>query len=654
VYNFFILILYLLLASQALAQNMLTGDESLPVNPVVESLSDYESNISGSTKILEAADTISDPTQRLDYILDLAWKNRNSIPELSLELSLHAIELADSMNDHFNLAKAYSFSGVSYRLLGDYNKAIESFFKGLSISKMHKIPQQEGYAYINIANLYIYLEFFTHALENLGPALEIAREINDKNMLSYIFLNRGRVLMHLDSIDTAITDIEQALVIRKETGNIPGQAVCYKYLGDIHYNRGNFNDAQINYTLALATVNIDQDRHLFANIKLQQARIYCRTNNYVAAEPLASNVIIIAEELNSRLLIHDALKVLSMVDMNTGNYERAARRMLKMNQYADTLFNQQLSEKVLGLEFQLERQRQQAELDLIRKDKEIQTLRMSRQRYISIGLAVFVVLLFVTGAVLLFLVGKLNQKNQQLFAQKEELKLINSAKDRLFLVIGHDLRGPVWNLRALIQLLSEDFDHTANPELYNNVRALSKAVQSVSDLLENLLYWAKNQDGKLSYKPAPTNLKEMVQKSLHPYRAWAEMKNLTIDFQASEDDFMVIADENMLQAVTRNLISNAIKYSFPTGKIEISILRIEDKYRFSVRDFGKGLSPDQIDLILRADKIPASKGTSNEPGSGIGLSLSKDFLSKHNSSIKVESSPELGTMFYFDVMAMDD
>jgi len=109
----------------------------------------------------------------------------------------------------------------------------------------------------------------------------------------------------------------------------------------------------------------------------------------------------------------------------------------------------------------------------------------------------------------------------------------------------------------------------------------------------------------------------------------------------------------MLQAVTRNLISNAIKYSFPNGIIEIKILRIQNKYRFYIKDFGKGITPAEIDLVLKAEKVPASKGTSNEPGSGIGLSLSKEFISKHSSSIHIESSPEQGTIFYFDLLALE-
>ncbi len=590
-----------------------------------------------------------DPSLRLERMLDQSWNIRNAQPEKSLELGLQAIALADSLEDYYNLVKAHSFTGVAYRVLGDYNKAIEIFFKGLELAQKHDIPQQEGYAYINIANLHIYLEFFSQALENLRPALEIAQQINDQSMLSYIYLNKGRVLMHIDSADHALENISKALEIRKATGNIPGQAVCYKYLGDIYFNRDDFDNARRNYDLALSTVDRTADRDLLGNIQLQQSRIFCQIDDYISAEPFAREALSIGREVSSRLLIHDAMKVLAKVNMNKQDYQAAAQDLITMTQYADTLFSQQLSEKMLGMEFQLERQQQQAQLDIITRDKEIQMLTLSRQQYLNTALIAFALMLALIGAVLLILLRKLKQKNQQLLEQKEELRQINAAKDRMFMVIGHDLRSPVWNLRALIELLKEEQVIDENVELKDNFRALSRAVQSVSDLLENLLFWARSQDGKIVFKPAPTDLKYLVIKSIQPYKSWAEAKNVQIDFQADEAACMVNVDENMLQTVVRNFISNAIKYSYENGIIKISVVKEENYSRFSVTDNGKGINPEHLKTIQSNELLSSSKGTGDEPGSGIGLSLCKDFIARHNARLMVASSAKSGTTFYFDL-----
>lgn len=593
---------------------------------------------------------ITDPHEQIEYMLNEAWNLRNSYTEQSLQYGLKSIELADSLNDHFNLVKGYSFTGVSYRLLGNYNKAIEYFFEGLALAKQYKIPQQEGYAYINIANLYIYLAYYQQAFENLAYALKIAQEIDNKDMLSYIFLNKGRVLMHMDSIDEAIDYINRSLELRIETNNTPGQADCYKYLGDIYYNKNDWANARKNYDLALDKVSETDDRHLVGNIYLQKANIHCGERNYDEAYSLAQNAYNIGHELNSKLMIHNSLKVLSRVDLKNQRYETAARRLTQMNEYADSLFNQQLSEKVLSLEFELERQKQQSAMDLLKKDKEIQELKYSRQRIFTFWLIIFLVLMTFAGAILLRLLKKLNEKNQQLSLQKEELKISNSAKDKMFMVIGHDLRGPVWNLRALIELLNDDQkENNVQDENSENIIALGRAIQSVSDLLENLLFWAKSQEGKIIFSPKTTNIKNLTLKSLEPYKPWAEMKNLEIIIQTDADAINVLADENMIQVIIRNLISNAIKYSVSNGIIRINITRKENKSRFTIQDTGVGIDDDSLHQITKTGKIKSSKGTGNEAGSGIGLSLCKDFLARHDSEIIILSEPGKGSTFYFEL-----
>jgi signal transduction histidine kinase len=594
-------------------------------------------------------DNIADISERLEFILSESWRLRNYYPKRSIELGLYAIFLADSINDYYNLVKAHSFTGVSYRLRGDYNKAIEFFFRGLELAKQHKIPQQEGYAYINIANLHIYLEFYTQALENLSPALEIAQDIRDQDMLSYVYLNKGRVLMHLHEHEDAINDITRALEIRKKTGNLPGQAVCYKYLGDIYYNENKPEAATENYDLALKVVDKEVDKDLWGNLQLQKAMIYCRANNHQLAAPFAQRAYETGKELKSRLLIHGALKVLSRVHIKTGNPARAATLLVEMNQYADTLFSQQLAEKMLGMEFTLSQQKQQGELDLIKKDKEIQHIRLSRQRYINILLWVFSLLMVGAGVILLILIKKLQLKNNQLLFQKEELNHSNVSKDRMFMVIGHDLRNPIWNLRALIELLKDDKTILSHPGLADKIGSLSRAVQSVSDLLENLLYWAKSQEGKIIYNPAPTDLRYLVLKSIQPYRTWAENKGVNIDIHAEDVACMVKADENMIQAVIRNLVSNAIKYSYSDSRVEISIKKNGENARFSVKDFGRGVNPEELLKIKNGTVLPSGKGTGDEPGAGIGLSLCKDFITRHKSKLLVDSIPGTGTMFYFDL-----
>lgn len=587
-------------------------------------------------------------SQDIEALLDQAWKQRNSFPDQSLQYGKQAIELADSLQDYFNLVKAYSFTGVAYRLLGDYYNAIDYFFIGLSLAKEHNIPQQEGYAYINIANLYIYLEYFSNALENLDQAFVIAERINNSDMLSYILLNKGRVLMHLKEYPEAILNINQSLELRKEMGNTPGQAVCYKYLGDIHFARNEFEPAVTNYDLALEVINPDEDRHLYGNIFLMKAKMQCMQSQLNTAGPFALKALEIGKEVNSRLLIRDALKVQSKVDMATGDFHSAAYRLQEMNQYADTLYNQQLAEKVFSVEFQWEREKRQAELDILARDKEIQQLRLNRQRAINYLLILATVIFLTVGLILFILVNKLKANNILLVKQKEELRQVNQSKDKMFMVIGHDLRGPVWNIKALIELIRDDIAEGDQSGLNDSFNALQRSVQAVNDLLENLLFWAKSQDGNLVFKPKTLNMQKLIESTIELYRPIANYKNINISLLEPEL-YTATADENMISAVIRNLVSNAIKYSNKDGQVDISVTNDNNFCTFSIKDYGVGMKEEVLNIVFDKEKAITTRGTGNEAGSGIGLGLCKDFVQKHGGKLWANSKPGLGSEFCFTI-----
>jgi signal transduction histidine kinase len=585
----------------------------------------------------------------INALLSKSWSLRNNNPDLSIQYGMQAMELSRKTNDYENLTKSYSFVGVAHRLLGNYVQAIDIFFEGLSLAKKHNIPQQEGYAYINIANLYIYLEYFNAALENLDNALEIAVKIEDKEMLSYIYLNRGRTLMALNMFEDARQSISNSLQLRIETNNISGQAVCYKYIGDIYFNQERYSEALQNYEQALNVVDYDIDRHLVGNIYLKMAEIGCNLKQITQAENYAITAYKIGHEVNSRLVIHDALKVLSKVDIELKRFESAAQRLQLTLIYADTLTNQKVAEKVLNTEFEWERQRRQAEIDLLNKDKEIQRLRLSRQRGLNFALIIFASLILAGSIILLVLLKKIKDKNNILLQQKEELDHINKSKDKMFMVIGHDLRGPIWTLKALIELIREEEEVLfQNNNTSENFNALTRSVQAVSDLLENLLFWAKAEDGKLVFSPATADLNSIVNQSIQSYKPWATLKSITIENKVPEN-YNLYADENMLKTMMRNMLSNAIKFTHREGKVIINVCKENGFHKITVADNGIGFNPEIADSILNKEKFHSTKGTGNEFGSGIGLTLCREFAEKHGGTVWAESEPGKGSKFYFTI-----
>ncbi|HAQ65769.1 MAG TPA: hypothetical protein DCR43_07965 [Bacteroidales bacterium] len=237
--------------------------------------------------------------------------------------------------------------------------------------------------------------------------------------------------------------------------------------------------------------------------------------------------------------------------------------------------------------------------------------------------------------------------NIKLQSSNKMLEEANEAKDKLLTIIGHDLRGPIGNINNLLHLILENqLDGNDRNEL---LQETILSVQGTYFLLENLLFWAKSQRNEIEFYPEEVNLNELIVETIHSLQSTAVDKNIVVSSHLDDTD-TVTGDSNMLAVVIRNLISNAIKFTSSGGTVVIEThLNQNHKLWVSVTDTGVGLSADQIEKLLTPGIHNSSRGTQNEKGTGVGLSLCSDFLRHHGSSLKIDSSPNKGSTFSFSL-----
>jgi len=234
----------------------------------------------------------------------------------------------------------------------------------------------------------------------------------------------------------------------------------------------------------------------------------------------------------------------------------------------------------------------------------------------------------------------------QLGESEQRLKELNATKDRLFSIIGHDLRGPIGGFKSLIQLLISGYDLSNSKQLLEILKVIHKTANSTYDLLENLLEWAKSQQNEIVFNPEKINLKDLVFNIMNLFSEVILNKEINIVNEIPDDQFLV-ADKNMLSTVLRNLISNAIKFT-PNGKsIKISVANMGDNIKISVQDEGTGIQEEDLPKLFNSLSPLSSYGTQGEKGSGLGLLLCKDFIDRHNGIIEVNSIWGKGSTFSF-------
>ena len=244
--------------------------------------------------------------------------------------------------------------------------------------------------------------------------------------------------------------------------------------------------------------------------------------------------------------------------------------------------------------------------------------------------------------------GELERINaeQALIQSERKLHQLNIDKDRFISVLGHDLKTTFNNLLGLSEVLTEDI-HMLNTEQVENIaNDINKSAQITSNLLEDILMWARCQQGSIPFKPKKLRFAEICRNTLEAFSLAAHSKIITINC-SSADQIYVFADSDMLKTVLRNLVSNAIKFTNKGGAINICAEENSENLTISISDNGTGIPPENLAKLFDISEVLTTKGTAGETGTGLGLLLCKEFIEKHGGKIWVESEAGRGSVFKF-------
>jgi signal transduction histidine kinase len=242
---------------------------------------------------------------------------------------------------------------------------------------------------------------------------------------------------------------------------------------------------------------------------------------------------------------------------------------------------------------------------------------------------------------ILLMFGLLLKDGRESRDREKKLQELNLNKDKFFSIVSHDLRGPAANLLKLSEFL---MDETTPEERKIITGHLYASAQGLHKLLENLLGWARLQMGRVEVNPVTVNLHHAVQESIAQVALQAAGKKIVIR-NAVAPEAAVYVDEQMCAAVLRNLLQNAVKFTYPAGSVVVEARPAGPGVALSVSDTGVGMAPEVVKRLFSLGKQFTSRGTSNEPGSGLGLILCQELIEKNNGTLSVTSQPGQGTTF---------
>jgi PAS domain S-box-containing protein len=242
-----------------------------------------------------------------------------------------------------------------------------------------------------------------------------------------------------------------------------------------------------------------------------------------------------------------------------------------------------------------------------------------------------------------FDITDIKETEKKLLKSQKELMDLNKSKNKLFNIIGHDLRNPFIQLGELSKMTLNSIEHNQHEDAKRYAQLIRKCAQSSHDLLLNLLEWSRCETGDLQVNLQETEILPLVNESCNLMASSAYNKNIT--FNIVSDNAKALADENMLKTILRNLLSNAIKYSFRNGNIDISIASSGASIEIAIKDYGTGIKDDDQKRMFDLHFRQSTPGTANEKGTGLGFVLIREFVDKMNGTLTFDSKFNSGSTF---------
>ncbi len=251
----------------------------------------------------------------------------------------------------------------------------------------------------------------------------------------------------------------------------------------------------------------------------------------------------------------------------------------------------------------------------------------------------------------------LQEKNEEIEVQKElieksnvELKKISQTKDKFLSIISHDLKTPFNAIIGFTDLLTENYNQLSEDERKNYIATIDESSKSTYRLLTNLLEWSQTQKDDHQLRLETLNLFLLVNDIITYFKLTAENKKIDL-INNIKKDMEIRVDANKLQTIMRNLISNAIKFTFEGGSVSIDAMYTDNDINrgieITVTDTGIGISSEHLDNLFKINHKRSSLGTNKETGTGLGLFLCQEYIQRHNGTIRIESKVNEGSKFIF-------
>lgn len=524
---------------------------------------------------------------------------------------------------------------------GDYEKALFYGEKQLNYAKNVKDTVKLIDALSNIGKVVLERGEPAASIPYIQEALAMAQKSNYFEEQQLGLINLGEAYLKMGRINEAETNFKACFDLSEKTGDSRYAPLATYYLGKLYHQTGRLKEAKIwlqkSVERECENIPLPDVVLLYGTL----ADIHLTENNPASAIKMAEKGYKLATEIGgvTEWLVN-LTNTLYKAHKTQGNYQAALLYHEQYKQLSDTLYN---VEKVKTEAQQLKDFQFKQEKEALAAAQQVREAQLTAQARLNALIAGFVGLL---ALVSLAFFMNLRKQQARIRAQNDELSRLNATKDRIFAIIGHDMRKPALAFRGMTQKI----DYLLQKQDYARLNALGSQLEetaySLTTVTDNLLNWALLQKNIAGYHPQPVVLLQVAQELTAIFATAAHHKNITLSILPdTPPEQELYADPLMLRTILRNLIDNAIKYTPEYGAVTVTATAEGEWVNISVQDTGIGIpEAEHKDLfLLQSDK--SRSGTAGEKGTGLGLHLAHELTKINKGILALNTQIAQGTRF---------
>ena len=697
-------------ANEALILSKSLGNNEYIIQSI-ELLGDVK-NIQGDTKQalelylkafnLAVKENFSDEICKINMDIGEVYYNWGQY-DTSLVFFNRANSIAEKNHNKQYTSKALTYIGKYYRVKGDFERAMLFFQKSLDIAKEINNYKQIAFTLNTEGKYYIGEGNLISALQCYQEAYNASEKVNDKLLLADVCNHLGGIYLLTNQYEKSLEFHRKALSFRDYMNNPEGMAKSYNNIGKAYLELNKTDSALIYFKQSLELCKQTGYKKGTVKALTNIGKVYYTQNNLIKSEEFLLQAFKISEKAGYDLGIAESgqalgnlYKAKTVIEKAISYYELSLNNLKNLDfdelmrinyqglyecynirgDYKKALHYHELlletEKKLLDVEnhrqlailqITYNSERKEKDNQVLRKDNELKAMTIKRK---TTFIWLIVALLFSSLLLCLYIYNrfyskikanlKLEELNNKIINQNKaleklnkELNLANEEKDKLFSIIAHELRNPLYWFQNLAEVLSKNYQTMKPEKIQKSLLALDESAKNAFHLMDNLLHWSRSRLNRINPKMAVYSLNSLVNESLKMYETIIQYKE--IDLQISiPDSLEIYADSDLLSCVIRNLVSNAIKFTPVNGMISIDCSVSNDFVTVIVSDTGIGIDCKNLEDIFKNKPYISNPGLMQEKGSGLGLKLCKEFVELNGGSIWVTNNDEQGTCFKFTIL----